>query len=175
MRYKNIQNEGGKNILKKRVVIYAVIFILFVAALVVDYNDHDIKETDLEQNLNIELSEITYPEEAVYKVLDQYDKGRVIFYSGQVFNKGNKGPFIYGYRKHWLLPRYDNPTFKLSYSETVISDRGPELETLLFKYTVHQVDDSLSLRVERNVNYKTVLIIGVCLISAFFGWRNRKA
>lgn len=160
--------------MKKRNVIQIVIFIFFIVALVIDYNDHDIKEPDLEQNLYNELSEITYPKEVDYEVLDQYDKGRIRFYSGQVFNEDNKGPFIYGYRKHWLLPRYDNPTFLLRYSDARISDRGPELETIIFKYSAHQVDDSLSLKVEKTINFETVLIIGVCLISAFFGWRKRK-
>jgi hypothetical protein len=156
---------------KALLLITIIIYIIF---LVIEYKDYDFVESDLENNINYELSEITYPEEVDYIVLDEYNKGRVRFYSGKVFNKGNRGPFIYGYRKHWLLPRYDNATYLLRHSHTKISESGPQLETLMFKYTAYQEDDNLTLKVHRTINYKTILQYCFIVISIIVGSHYRK-
>jgi hypothetical protein len=155
--------------MKKRQLIHLAIFILFLVALVIDTSTYDLAEADLEANLHEKLSEIAAPETADYHLLDQYNQGRLRFYSGQMQKETQNVPFIFAFKKHWLLPRYELSDYVLRYSHTIITNHAPELKTLVFEYTAHHQDEDLSLVVERSINNKTVLMLGAYIFAAFLG------
>ena len=160
--------------MKKNHMILIAVLILCIAALVIDTSNYDLAEADLEQDLVEKLSDITAPETANYQLLDQYDKGRLRFYSGQMFKETQNVPFIFAYKKHWLLPRYEISDYVLQYSDTFITRHAPEIKTLIFEYAAHHQDESLSLVVERSINNKNFLMLGVYIFAAFLGRLGKK-
>ncbi|MFT5873241.1 MAG: hypothetical protein ACI8WT_002185 [Clostridium sp.] len=164
--------------MNKKLLIWLVFVGIILVSIIIDYKEYNINESDLDISIYNVLSNITYPEDVDYVIEDQYEKGRVRFYSGQVFNEENKGPFIVGVRKHWLLPRYDNCEWILRLTSTYITEHGKEIETLYFKYTAYQVDESHELTVEREINKVTVfqfcITTGAVLLGIYLGNNMKK-
>lgn len=112
---------------------------------------------------------ITYPHVAEFVIEDVADLGRARFYSGQVFNDGSEGPFIIGFRKHWLLAIYSAQGPFLRYNVTYIEDRGKDIGAGIFKYTAMQVDESLQLSVERRLHQGNIFRFLATLAASLYG------
>ena len=149
--------------MKKRVLIWSIIAVFLIFLVYLDYKGYDLVESDLDSIVNDVLSDITHPDAASYDIEDYYEKGRILAYSGQVYNPDCGGPFIVVFRKHWLLPVYEKSTHRLSYTNTYISKRGSSVETFAFKYLVYQLDDDHNIGVERQINYRSFWMLCICL------------
>jgi len=155
--------------MNKKYIIPILVLLLCILALFLDYNDYTLTEDDLQQDMFEKTSEIIGPEGKDYQLQYSYAKGRLHFYSGEIYRDTQKIPLIYAYKKHWLLPRYTREDYVLRYSDTKITEHGPVLKTVVFEYEARHKDESLSLEVTRSLNHKTILLLVAYIIAIFVG------
>ncbi len=155
--------------MKKKYIIPILVILLCILALVLDYSDYTLMEDGLQQDMFEKNSEIIGPEGKDYQLQYSYAKGRLHFYSGEIYRDTQKIPLIYAYKKHWLLPRYKREDYVLRYSDTKITEHGPVLKTVVFEYLATHKDESLSLEVKRSPNYKTFLLLAAYAFATFLG------
>lgn len=155
--------------MNKKHIIPILVILLCILALFLDYSDYTLMEDGLQQDMFEKTSEIIGPEGKDYQLQYSYAKGRIHFYSGQIYRDTQKIPVIYAYKKHWLLPRYKREDYVLRYSDTKITEHGPVLRTVIFEYKALHKDDNLSLEVKRSLNHKTVLLLAAYIVATFVG------
>jgi|GEM_PF-2635024 len=153
----------------KKYIIPIMVLILCVATLVLDYNEYTLMEEELQQDMFESVSEIIGPEGKDYQLQYSYAKGRLRFYSGEIYRDTQKIPFIYAYKKHWLFSSYRRDDYVLRYSDTQITHHGPEIETVIFEYVAMHRDESLTLQVERSFNRKLLTFLVAYGIVIFLG------
>lgn len=155
--------------MNKKHIIPILVILLCILALFLDYSDYTLMEDGLQQDMFEKTSEIIGPEGKDYQLQYSYAKGRIHFYSGQIYRDTQKIPLIYAYKKHWLLPRYKREDYVLRYSDTKITEHGPVLKTVVFEYKATHKDESLSLEVTRSLNHKTILLIAAYIVATLLG------
>lgn len=160
--------------MNRKIIIWIVFVVISLGLIIIDYSEYVIDESELEQVVIDQLSDITYPEDLDYQIEDEYNEGRIRFYSGQVHNIENRGPFIIGFRRHWLMPVYTNTVLHLSYTRHYIPKPGETIDTYLFKYMASQADNSHKLTVERRINYAELFPFCIVVITVFFEIRRKK-
>lgn len=153
--------------MKKKNLMPIVLILICILALLIDYSDYTLLEADLEQDMYETTSEIIGPQARDYQLRYTYGKGRLRFYSGQVFKDSQNIPLIYAYKKHWLLDRYERSDYVLRYSDNKIIHHGPTLKTIFFQYTALHTNDDLVLVIDQTINFKTVLMIAAYTITAY--------